>query len=172
MISLSELNSLPVSEFVSRLAGVFEHSPWVAERVAAARPFESRGQLLDLMRATVEMASEEEKWTLIRAHPQLGVRGFARSHLTELSSREQKAAGLDECANDDVTRLAELNTAYHEKFSMPFIMAVRGHTARSIIANFEKRMANDLLAERDMALHQIGVIADCRLADLIADEGG
>ncbi|MFZ9875092.1 MAG: 2-oxo-4-hydroxy-4-carboxy-5-ureidoimidazoline decarboxylase, partial [Candidatus Methylacidiphilales bacterium] len=39
--SLQELNSLPVPEFVRRLGGIFEHSPWVAEKVAAGRPYPS-----------------------------------------------------------------------------------------------------------------------------------
>ena len=37
MLSLDHLNRLRAPEFVAALASIFEHSPWVAERVADAR---------------------------------------------------------------------------------------------------------------------------------------
>ena len=60
MIELAALNALPAREFVERLAGIFEHSPWVAERVAGSRPFASRAGLLEAMRAAVESQIEKE----------------------------------------------------------------------------------------------------------------
>lgn len=172
MISLDEINHVPPAEFVSRLGGIFEHSPWVAERVTSARPFASRQQLLDAMRAAVDQAQPDEQLALIRAHPQLGLRGRARRDLTALSSSEQHGAGLDECDPADVARLAELNAAYLAKFAMPFIVAVRGHSPKSIIANCELRLTNDWAAEKATALRQIGLIAGFRLFDLIAEPAG
>jgi 2-oxo-4-hydroxy-4-carboxy--5-ureidoimidazoline (OHCU) decarboxylase len=67
MIALTELNLLPTHEFVQRLAGIFEHSPWVAERVAAVRPFDSRLHLLDAMRAAVDEATPAEQLALMGA---------------------------------------------------------------------------------------------------------
>ena len=55
-------------------------------------------------------------------------------------------------------RLHELNAAYRERFGFPFILAVRGHNPRSIIAAFEQRIANDVAQERAVALQQIGLI--------------
>lgn len=171
MITLGELNMLPTHEFVARLAGIFEHSPWVAERVAAARPFGSSHELLAAMQSAVAQASSEEQLALIRAHPQLGLRGRARRGLTAASSREQRGAGLEACATDEAARLDELNAAYAEKFAMPFILAVRGHTPQSIIATCERRLANDGASERRAALHEIGMIAGYRLAEVVSDAG-
>jgi OHCU decarboxylase len=168
VIGLAQLNGMPAHEFVAQLAGIFEHSPWVALRVAARRPFDSRLQLLDAMRSAVASASPEEQISLIRAHPKLkgGGRGAG---LTGESSREQRRAGLEGCAPDDAARLDQLNAAYDRKFSMPLILAVRGHTPQSIIAAGELRLANDPAIERHAALHQIGLIAGYRLADLVSD---
>jgi allantoicase len=171
MISVAELNALPTHEFVLKLAGIFEHSPWVAQRVVAARPFESRQHLLEAMRTALEKSTSEEQLALIRAHPKLKVSGRAREELTAASSREQRGAGLDACAPADAARLDELNAAYIERFSMPFILAVRGHTPRSIIAACERRLANNAVSEQRAALREIGLIAGYRLADLVSDAG-
>ena len=169
MITLAELNALPAREFVASLARVFEHSPWVAQRIAAARPFNSRQRLLGAMQSVIEQATLEEQLVLIRIHPQLKIKGRGRSGLTEESSREQRGAGLDACAPDEGARLDELNAAYSAKFAMPFILAVRGHTPQSIIAACERRLINDGASEQRAALREIGLIAGYRLADLVSD---
>jgi 2-oxo-4-hydroxy-4-carboxy-5-ureidoimidazoline decarboxylase len=171
VIALEELNGLPAADFVRTLGGIFEHSPWVPERVAAARPFASRERLLAALRAAVDAATPAEQLALIRAHPTLGLRGRARATLTPASAREQSGAGLELCTDVEALRLEALNAAYAEKFSMPFVVAVRGHTPESIIAECERRLHNDADAERRTALGEIGSIAGFRLNDLVAQRG-
>lgn len=166
MIALSALNSMSTAEFVAQVGGVFEHSPWIAERAAARRPFTSREHVLDTMLAVVEAASLEEQMALIRAHPQLGARGRRRAELTDASAREQKRAGLDACSDEQFAELLRLNASYVERFGFPFILAVRKHDPGSILANFNSRLHNDPDAERRAALTQIGLIAGHRLAEL------
>ena len=172
MITLEALNALPIDEFTAVLGTIFEHSPWVAQRAAAARPFASRLQLLDAMRAVVQAAPREEQLALIRAHPQLGARGRKRAELTEASSREQRRAGLDACSDEEFEQLLRLNTAYGHKFSFPFILAVRGHDPNSILASMRGRLNNDPELERHTALSQIGLIGGYRLADLVTSPAG
>jgi OHCU decarboxylase len=169
VIRLEALNALPVEEFTTVLGAVFEHSPWIAQRAAAARPFASRLQLLDAMRAVVQAAPVQEQLSLIRAHPQLGARGRKRLELTEASAHEQRRAGLDACTDEEFAQLLRLNAAYVQKFSFPFILAVRGHDPDSILAAMERRLNNDVELERDTALTQIGLIAGYRLADLVEE---
>jgi OHCU decarboxylase len=168
MTALAELNVLPVHEFVLKLGGVFEHSPWVAQRVAPARPCDSRLRLLDAMRAVVDEATADEQLALIRAHPKLGLRGRERAGLTAASALEQQGAGLEASLPEDFARLDALNAAYVEKFAIPFILAVRGHTPKSIIAACERRLGNDWPAEKLTALREIGLIAGYRLAEMIS----
>jgi OHCU decarboxylase len=172
MISLEALNALPVSEFVATLGAIFEHSPWVAERAAAERPFTSRLQLLDAMRAVVQTAPADEQLGLIRAHPQLGARGRSKAQLTEASAREQRRAGLDACTDDEFAQLLRLNAVYMRKFSFPFILAVRGHGPESILAALGSRIGNDAEFERHTALTQIGLIGGYRLADVVSGPSG
>ena len=167
MISLTELNALPAQEFVVLFGAVFEHSPWVAERAAKARPFRSRAELLDAMRSVVARASADEQLALIRAHPQLGARGRSQAQLTEASEKEQRRAGLDACTDEEFSRLMQLNSAYVEKFSFPFILAVRGHTPESILGALQSRLNNDVESERHAALGQIGLIGEYRLEEIV-----
>ena len=168
MITLDTLNVLPVEAFTETLGAIFEHSPWVAQRAATSRPFASRLDLLDAMRAAVRDAPIEDQLTLIRAHPQLGARGRKRLELTEASSREQRRAGLDACSDEEFAELMRLNVAYVQKFDFPFILAVRGHDPESILAFMRRRLNNSLDEERHTALTQIGLIGGYRLADLVA----
>jgi OHCU decarboxylase len=167
MISLAELNALPPPQFVARLAGVFEHSPWVAARVAAARPFASVSQLLDAMCAAVAAATAAEQLALIRAHPQLGSRAGTDGALTQASAREQRRAGLSGVTAAEAVRLEQLNAQYLHQFGFPFILAVKGHDPQSILARLEERLAADAAQEQRTALREIGLIAGYRLADLI-----
>jgi beta-ureidopropionase / N-carbamoyl-L-amino-acid hydrolase len=172
MIALEDLNALPPSDFVATLGGIFEHSAWVAQRIEALRPFSSRLQLLDAMRAAVHAAPLAEQLALIRAHPKLGARGRNRSDLTAASAGEQRRAGLDACTDEEFLRLQRLNDDYSEKFSFPFILAVRGHEPASIIESVEARLGNDLAHERRTALREIGLIAEYRLADAVSTPAG
>lgn len=172
MIELAWLNRATVAEFVAALSGVFEHSPWVAERAAAGRPYASRIHLHEAMCAVVANASEDEQLALIRAHPELAGRAAARGELTAESAREQKRAGLSSCTPDELARIRELNAAYSKKFGWPFILAVKGHNPTSVIAALERRVSSTAEAERALALDQIGRIAGFRLADLVEEPIG
>ncbi|NUP87517.1 MAG: allantoate amidohydrolase, partial [Burkholderiaceae bacterium] len=44
-VDLSRLNGASIAGFVAALDGIYEHSPWIAERAAAARPFATLAQL-------------------------------------------------------------------------------------------------------------------------------
>jgi len=170
MISLDDLNRLSAEDFVHRLQGIFEHSPWIARRAAPCAPFSSRLQLLQQLRAVVKSATFAEQLALINAHPKLASRGKARQQLTQECWREQKKAGLDACSDDEYAHLARLNVAYGEKFGFPFILAVRGHDPPSIIAHLKRRLQHDQEQEMQAALHEIGLIASYRLADAVASD--
>jgi len=172
VIALAQLNSMPPAQFADALNGIFEHSPWVAERVSAQRPFASVLDLHAAMTSTVAEASDAEQLALIRAHPELAGRASVRTELTAESAREQSGAGLDSCSPDEFSRLHELNKAYTDKFGFPFILAVRGHSRASIIAAFAARVQNAAVTERREALAQIGRIAGFRLAEAVGETVG
>ena len=165
MIDLQALNGLERAAFVARLGGIYEHSPWVAERAFASRPFDSLEALHAAMQGTMLGASREEQLALIRAHPELLGR-LEAAQLTESSRREQAGAGLDRCTAEERARMRELNDRYRGKFGFPFIVAVKGLDWSGIIERMEARLPNDAEAEVATALAQIGRIARFRLEAL------
>lgn len=168
-MTLDHLNTLADSAFVATLAGIFEHSPWVAEGVLPLRPFDSIEALHEAMCAVVANADPAAQLGLIRAHPQLAGKAAIAGELTAASSQEQSGAGLLQCSPAEYARLTELNAAYQQRFGLPFILAVRGRDRTSIIANLAKRLAHEPAAEHAEALRQIGRIAAFRLGDLLED---
>jgi allantoate deiminase/N-carbamoyl-L-amino-acid hydrolase len=172
MIALQTLNSLAAPDFVAALAAVFEHSPWVPERVAALRPFASAAALHRAMSEAVRGAPAHMQLALIRAHPELAGRAAIRGDLTIESSREQQGAGLSACTPEEYTRLHALNAEYGERFGFPFVLAVKGHTPQSVIAALARRVTHDRDTEREVALREICRIARFRLTDLVEESLG
>lgn len=168
-MTLAQLNALDQAAFVAALGGVFEHSPWVAERAWAKRPFSNLAQLHEAMCGEVEAAPIAVQLALLRAHPQLAGKAALRGELTEASNREQQGAGLDQCSPQELARLTELNAAYLTKFGFPFIIAVRGHTRASIIETMVRRLLNPPQEEHDEAMHQVARIARFRVAAMLSD---
>jgi OHCU decarboxylase len=155
-------------EFAERFGGVYEHSPWVAERAEAVldgRDVDAE-LLANLMADCVDNASVERQLELIRAHPDLAGRAQVAGELTADSSEEQSKAGLDQCTADEFETFQSLNAAYKEKFDFPFIMAVRESTRGEILEAFAARIDNDYNAEFETALQEIHKIARLRLAAL------
>lgn len=167
--TLASLNLASADTFVSMLAGIFEHSPWVAERVLAQRPFASLDALHAAMCAAVQGAGSELQLALIRAHPQLAGKAAVRGELTEASTNEQRSAGLDQCSPEEFAAITQLNDEYDARFGFPFILAVKGHARDSIIANMRARIGHDREAEIAEALRQIERIARFRLQALLGD---
>ena len=163
MTTLEELNGSPAADFVAALGGIFEHSPWVAERVACERPFGSIRELHRRMAAVVMAAGDAEQLSLIRAHPQLAGRAAVRGELTAESTREQRGAGLSACTPPQFAALMELNARYESRHGFPFILAVKGHTPDSVIAALRMRVALDPAQEKRVALDEICRIAWFRL---------
>jgi 2-oxo-4-hydroxy-4-carboxy-5-ureidoimidazoline decarboxylase len=162
-LSLSDLNARDTAGFVEALSGLYEHSPWVPERVADRRPFASLTALHAAMTEVVEAAGEDAQLALLRNHPDLAGRAAVTGELTQASTAEQASAGLDALSENEMARFQELNARYRERFGFPFIKAVRGADKARILAAFEGRVANAWHQELATALTEVGKIAWLRL---------
>ena len=170
MMTLDQLNTASTADFVTLLDGTYEHSPWIAERAAAARPFKSLAALKVALARVVREASLDEQLGLIRAHPELAGKAAIAGELTAESTNEQSKAGLTACTPEEFAKLQQLNADYNARFGWPFILAVRGPrglglTRAEIIASFERRLRAHPDLERAECLRQIHRIAEIRLND-------
>jgi 2-oxo-4-hydroxy-4-carboxy-5-ureidoimidazoline decarboxylase len=167
-LSLTALNGLDQAAFTRALGEVFEHSPWVAGRAWARRPFASVDALHNAMLDAVRTAPVAKQLALIRAHPELAGREAAAGTLTADSTSEQGRLGFTALTRAELDRVARANRAYREKFGFPCIVALRLHGTRdTVIAEMERRVDNDRIAEIAAALEQIGHIARGRLGKLV-----
>lgn len=151
-------------DFIARYAGIYEHSPWVAEHVASlAADLDDTERLAALMADCVDNAAPERQLALIRAHPDLAGKLQVAGKLTAESTEEQASAGLDQCSRVEYERFQALNDAYKEKFGFPFVMAVRHSNRAEILEAFAARLKNDYDLEFETALEEIHKIARLRL---------
>ncbi len=157
------------NEFIERFGGVFEHSPWVAERgyrADFAEPL-TAGDVHSAMAAAFRAGTDVERLAVLRAHPDLAGKLAIAGELTEDSRKEQAGAGLDRLSADEHARFTALNSAYVEKFGFPFIIAVKGLNKDDILAAFETRINNDRDVEFATACAQVERIALLRLSGML-----
>ena len=156
--------------FISAFGGVFEHSPWIAERAHDLELGPAHDTATGLHNALARMfrsASYDERLGVLTAHPDLAGKLAAAKRLTAESTSEQASAGLDALTDEERTKFTELNTAYVEKHGFPFIIAVRDHDKSGILAAFERRIGNDTDTEFNEACRQVERIARLRLEDML-----
>lgn len=166
-LTLTDLSSLNRTDFVTVLGGIFEHSPWVAEAVYDDRPFASITALHAAMTGAVRAAGDEAALSLIRSHPDLAGKAALAGKLTQESTGEQAAAGLDSLTAEEMDRFTALNEAYKARFDFPFIMAVRNADKARILAAFTARLEHAREAEIRTAIAEICKIAWVRLLSVL-----
>jgi len=168
--SLSDLNTCGKADFVAALANIFEYSPWIAEKVADARPFAGVRQLFAAMKAAVDRAPSELRLALIKAHPDLANKTQRAAGLTAESNAEQNSAGLDRLSDAEYEAFERVNNAYRAKFGFPYIVCVRRHTRDSILHDFERRLPNDVTTETQASIAEICRIAALRVDQLVTSD--
>ena len=169
-LTIKELNAATTEDASAMLAGLHEHSPWIADRAIAQRPFKSLAHFKYCMTQILASAKREEQLGLIRAHPELAGKAMQSNALTAESTNEQNKAGLTQCSAEELQKIAALNKSYADKFGFPFILAVRGARGTGlskahILPTFERRLHNHPEFELQECLRQINRIVEIRLND-------
>ncbi|MEM1314810.1 MAG: 2-oxo-4-hydroxy-4-carboxy-5-ureidoimidazoline decarboxylase [Pseudomonadota bacterium] len=160
---------LPREAFLERFAGVYEHSPWIAEAAWTAGLLPSSDTpegLSAALDAQVSAGGRARQLALLRAHPDLAGRLALAGGLTEDSRSEQAGAGLDQCTPEELAEFQALNADYVAKNGFPFILAVKGRHRTEILEVFRARARNAPEAEFAEALEQVRRIALLRLEAL------
>lgn len=157
-------------DFVTRFGGVFEHSPFIAERAydsgGIAEPLTAK-TVHEALSAQFRAASASERLGVLCAHPDLAGKLAIAGELTEDSRQEQAGAGLDRLTPQEHARFTELNAAYTRKFGFPFIIAVKGLNRHDILSAFERRVDNSVEEEFSTATAQVEKIAWLRLSSML-----
>lgn len=156
--------------FVARFGGIFEHSPWIADRafdLELGPAHDSAMGLHNALARAFRSASPEERLGVLHAHPDLAGKLAAARRLTPESTAEQASAALDALTDAERAEFQRLNAAYVERHGFPFIIAVRDNTKASILKAFQTRLSNDTATEFATACAQVERIAALRLKDML-----
>ncbi len=157
-------------DFVARFGGIFEHSPWIADRAFDLELGPAHDSAVGLHNALCRVfrsASPAERMGVLTAHPDLAGKLAAAKRLTAASAHEQTSAALDALTDTERAQFERLNTAYVAKHGFPFIIAVRDHDKASILAAFATRLENPTDIEFTTACAQVERIAALRLKEIL-----
>ena len=164
------LDQMDRASFVAKFGGVFEHSPWIAERAFELELGPAHNSVAGIHNALARMfrsATRAERLGVLTAHPDLAGKLAAAKRLTTESTQEQASAGLDALTDAERTRFETLNSQYVAKHGFPFIIAVKDHDKDGILRQFETRIANATEDEFTTACAQVERIARLRLEDML-----
>ncbi|RMD92486.1 MAG: 2-oxo-4-hydroxy-4-carboxy-5-ureidoimidazoline decarboxylase, partial [Alphaproteobacteria bacterium] len=156
--------------FLEAFGGIFEHSPWVAERafdLELGPAHDSAVGLHNALCRAFRAASRPERLAVLRAHPDLAGKLAQARRLTPESAAEQASAGLDALTDEERAEFTRLNAEYVARHGFPFIIAVREHDKPAILAAFRRRIAQDSDTEFAEACAQVERIALHRLRALL-----
>jgi len=156
--------------FVEAFGGIFEHSPWVADRahrLELGTAHDSAVGLHNALCRAFRSADPDKRLAVLTAHPDLAGKLAAAKRLTAESTAEQASAGLDALTDEERKAFTELNARYVAKFGFPFIIAVKDNTKASILAAFQARIASNRETEFAAACTQVERIALHRLKALL-----
>ena len=166
-VDMASINAMDRAAFVQKFGGIFENSPWVAEKAWEKRPFASLDDMHAAMVAAAKYAPAAMQLALLQSHPDLAGKEAEAGTMTASSVAEQASAGLNALSHVEMVRMSDLNAAYKKKFGFPFIIAVRMHTKEGILFEFSRRLQNDTQTEFANDLENVYIITRLRLNKLL-----
>src|ERR1700728_4652930 len=166
-VDMTPINAMDRAAFVQKFGGIFENSPWVAEKAWEKRPFASLDDMHAAMVAVAKNAPAAMQLALLQSHPDLAGKEAQAGAMTASSVAEQDSAGLNALSHEEMAQIAGLNAAYKKKFGFPFIIAVRMHTKEGILFEFNRRLRNDTQTEFANDLQNVYIITRLRLNKLL-----
>jgi 2-oxo-4-hydroxy-4-carboxy-5-ureidoimidazoline decarboxylase len=166
-VDMAPINAMDRAAFVQKFGGIFENSPWVAEKAWEKRPFANLDDMHAAMVAAAKYAPAAMQLALLQSHPDLAGKEAQAGTMTASSVAEQASAGLNALSHAEMVQISDLNAAYKKKFGFPFIIAVRMHTKEGILFEFNRRLQNDTQTEFANDLQNVYIITRLRLNKLL-----
>jgi len=163
-----KLNSLPPIAAESELLKCCGSKQW-AQRMVAARPFNSLSTLLE--------SSDRIWWSLTTAdwleafhsHPKIGEKQAVAAVAPEAQQwSEAEQAGTREATAETTAALAELNETYERKFGYIFIVCASGKSSEEMLAILRARLPHNKDEELRIAAAEQTKITELRLRKLLA----
>ena len=104
-IDMAPINAMDQPAFVQKFGGIFEKSPWVAEKAWEKRPFASIDAMHAAMVMVVKYAPLPSQLTLLQNHPDLAGKEAQAGAMTASSVSEQASAGLNALSKPEMEKI-------------------------------------------------------------------
>lgn len=167
-MTIDELDGLPgplAGEALARCCGARR---WV-EAMLAARPFRSRGALLEAADRADRALAREDWLEAFAHHPRIGELDALRARFAgtaEWAGAEQRGAAV--ASEETLAALARGNHAYERRFGYLFIVCATGLSAGEMLARLQARLGHDPARELAVAAGEQAKITRLRLEKLLA----
>ncbi len=164
MATLDDFNDEPADRAVQALRAC-NAAPRFAAEVATGRPYRDVETLVDRAEEVARALLWDDVAIALAAHPRIGARVEGTSAEAESSRREQASvAGADEATRQ---ALLDGNRRYEERFDHVFLIRASGRGPEEMLAELERRLANDEDAERAEVTEQLAQITALRVKALV-----
>ena len=178
-MEVTDFNSLAVEDATTLLAGCLGVRRWVDELVAA-RPYESAPALRARAHDAACHLTDDELDAALSRHPRIGERpptsgrdaatGTATGIGTGTDTDEARFSRAEQAgvADEHGQRLRDVNAAYEARFGHVFLVRAAGRSGAELLAEAERRLANDDVAEREETVTALRDIALLRLGQVVS----
>ena len=169
-MKIQDVNNLSSEEFIKSFNNIFVKTSSISISSEKKRPFNDKNEMIETFINEFDNLNIDSKKNVLINHPDLGNKLKITSDLTEMSKNEQRNVGLDKCTEDEFLLFKKMNDEYKSKFSIPFILAVKGANKSIIIDEFKRRLIiENIELEIEEAIKQVKKIAKFRLNEIIDD---
>lgn len=194
-VTLTQFNDLSQQDKIQHINSIFEKSPWVVERALANdKQWESLTQLLQQLCSHLDAASDEDKLSLLNAHPDLVGKAALEGLVYFTHGLTKQAEWRPQVSKSRLLRVLMYCLRKRSSSSRPTMKPTRPNLAshslsvsdwirrkelrlpcpsgkllslEEVYLNF--RLQNSYQEEFKTALEQVKLIAELRLRSLIVD---
>ncbi|KAI9554590.1 hypothetical protein GHT06_019863 [Daphnia sinensis] len=170
VLTISQVNELNYEEFIDLFGNVVEHCSICAAAVWRFRPFRDVYHLHQEICSFVDLLPDTGKEGVLRLHPDLAGRLAELGSLTQESSAEQKAAGLDTMTPEEKQLLKDTNAKYRDKFGFPFVICARQNKKEAILKGIVERLEHSAAEELNIGIEEVKKICMLRLLNIVPDK--
>lgn len=139
---------------------------WI-DRVLAHRPYGDIDELLTSAERLARSLDWEDVCEAIQAHPRIGERAAGESCEAAWSRTEQASVGAADAGTQ--AALAEGNVAYERRFGHVFLIRAADRSPDHMLAELQRRLANDESRERAEVTEQLAQITRLRLERMVSE---
>jgi len=162
-MTLDQFNQFNAADAHAAIAHCVAIPGW-SSALLAARPYASLDALLDYADALASRWNSADLLEALSAHPRIGERAKGEGKEAALSRQEQSSVNHHNLQLQQALRSG--NAAYEQRFGQVFLIRAKGRTGEQMLAELQRRLANEHLQEQQEALIQLREITQLRLREI------